>query len=88
MRPWLPAVPLLGRRAEPMTIPNLDELNLDCMTPDDLERVARALDLLARYACDKLEAMRYRARGEICAAVLLERRCDGYFVQLPPDWRW
>ena len=69
------------------SIPDLD-LDLDGLFPDELEEVAKVLMTLAEYANHKAVAMRYRAAGEITAALSEENVCDGYYQALPPWARW
>lgn len=63
-------------------------LNLDCMAPDDLAEVQRAMTTLAAYAGLKCHAMQFRARGMVEDALRAEADCDRLYGQLPEDWRW
>jgi hypothetical protein len=68
-------------------MPDLN-LNLDGLFPEELEEVAKVLITLADYAKHKAAAMRYRAAGNISAALSEENVCDGYYQSLPSWARW
>lgn len=63
-------------------------LNLDCMAPDDLAEVQRAMTTLAAYAGLKCHAMQFRERGMVEDALRAEADCDRLYGQLPADWLW
>lgn len=44
--------------------------------------------LIAGYAENKAVAMKCRARGDIVAAAIYEKICDGLYQRLPEDQRW
>ena len=63
-------------------------LNLDCMSPEELVQLATHLRTLAEYARRKSEAMTFRAGGQLGSAQRLEAVCDDLYVELPTNWRW
>jgi hypothetical protein len=67
---------------------DLGDLNLDCMTEDDLRAVAVELRRMAHYADSKLLAMRQRLDGDITRALYTEAQCERIYKQMPDNWRW
>jgi hypothetical protein len=63
-------------------------LNLDGLTPDELQEVAQALSALAAYAKTKARAMLLRASGMIADALAHEEQCENYYRSLPEWARW
>jgi hypothetical protein len=66
-------------------VPNLDGLTTD---PEELREVARAFDLLAKYASWKAAAMRQRLEGDVERAMRNERYLEGLYQELPEWARW
>lgn len=60
-------------------------LNLDCMSTDDLEAAAVVFGDLKRYAGLKRNAMSARATGSIELAQRFEGECEKIYNNLP---RW
>ena len=71
-----------------ITYPDLGELNLDGLDQETLEHVASRLEILAKYAMAKAEAMHCRTHGEITEALACESRCDNHYRGLPENWKW
>lgn len=65
--------------------PNLDGLSID---PNDLDKAARVLRILSRYATLKAQAMRARSVGMIPQALDLERDLESLYQRLPQWARW
>ena len=63
-----------------------EALNLDAMTPSELEAVTHPK--LKAYARLKIRAMKARYCGNIAQAVLLEDKCEKSYKRLPPELRW
>lgn len=70
------------------TIPNLDNLNLDCESSDTLDAIADGLEWLAKYAIIKAEAMHFRLIGEIEEAREEESKLESIYHNVPVNWRW
>lgn len=70
--------------------PPFEPVNLDCCTidPNDLDRMANALELYAEYAKTLAQAMRHRKAGSIASAALLENQCDAIYRNMPAWARW
>jgi hypothetical protein len=66
----------------------IDSLNLDGMTPEDLITTADHLAALEKYARRKAGAMTMRAAGHIGLALKHEATCDEIYQGLPENWRW
>lgn len=63
-------------------------INLDGMSPEELEEASQVLHNLGYYARVKARAMRDRAAGEINDALAQERICERFYKELP-DWaKW
>lgn len=61
-------------------------MNLDAMSPSDLQKVSDKD--LRPYARAKVKAMAARARGDIATALLLEDSCDRIYRRLPKAKQW
>ena len=62
--------------------------NMDGMDPDDLEALVDVFTKAARYGDYKAQAMRLRAAGNICRAIIKEELCDKIYKSLPESARW
>jgi hypothetical protein len=79
-----------------LTEEELQDLNLDCMTTAELEGLLPRLELgeglveiqLWTYAYLKIGAMKWRERGVIQMAELLERNCESIYKELPSRYLW
>ncbi len=61
---------------------------LDACTPDELGDYRHLFWLLSQYCEDKLDAQRFRARGVITLATVLEDTCEDIYNHLPPSFKW
>lgn len=68
--------------------PGCIEVNLDCLSDDDLAEVGSVLSRLHDYTVLKRRAMRQRLGGNVAAACENERECDRIYAALPPWARW
>lgn len=67
---------------------DLGDLNLDCMSPEDLAVTVKALRRLTEYAELKERAMNWRADGNVRLALRAEAQCEQLYTALPDNWRW
>jgi hypothetical protein len=68
---------------------DIDCLNLDCMTIEDLTAAAAGLDAMHRYANRKIEAMTLRRNGDVNRAKLIEDgELERMYHAIPGNWRW
>jgi hypothetical protein len=56
--------------------------------PERPKGYVRTAKLMALYACELLEARRYRAQGHIADALKVEERCQAIYERLPEYARW
>ncbi len=55
---------------------------------DKRKGYVRICQSLANYAINKETAMRCRKNGDIPAAIVYEKICDGIYDRLPDDLKW
>jgi hypothetical protein len=68
-------------------LPDLKELNLDCMSPDDLSQIIIHLADLHKYAQLRSRAMELRRTGKVIPTGH-ERQSQDIYNRLPKNWQW
>lgn len=71
-----------------MSEPLFDVPNLDSMDRTELAELSHVFAILANYANNKSNAMLWRSRGAIDAALRHERSADNCYHNLPQWARW
>lgn len=70
----------------------MTNINLDCATDDELRAIIKKPDShnnkIGEYAKLTIKARALRLKGNIEKALLLERKADVIYLELPPELKW